>query len=154
MNTIKRYALIFLALLFFSQPSLAQLEIEEATLYPNGATLIAKAVTYVNKGKNFVGFLPKDVDRASLNLAPNCNSASIIGVDWASPEKTEAYKSLKAKLDRLYNELSVVEESAAFYEGLIKSLQEAYKNNRYLNYLPTRKSLLNFKASTWPRSRK
>ena len=132
---MRRYLLCALAVGLFFSLSYAQLEIEEAILYRYGATVIAKSVAYVKKGKNFLGFLPKDVDKGSVAIAPNCEVASIIGIDWGDPKETPVYKELKSQLGTLESQRASLEERAKFYAKLIDSLARAYGNNRYLNYL-------------------
>ncbi len=130
-----RRLLAVLLLLVTTAPLNAQLEVEEAVVYRSGATLVAKATVYVKKGRNFVGFLPRDIDKNSLQLFANCDAASITGLEWGSPKETQTYKELEAKIGTLKVKLTRLSAKEDFYQRLIVSLAESYKYNKRLSYL-------------------
>ncbi len=130
---MRRLLLLFAALLFAS--AAFSLETEEVILYPDGATVISKAVMYLEPGKNFVGFLPRDVDRASLSVAANCDVAMITGADLGNPRKTPAYKDLEKRLRKLKDEIESLSFSLNFYRKAAESLAAGFGTRTTLSQI-------------------
>ena len=145
-----RRALAVLFILFLPALSNAQLTVEEARIYRDGATVIMKGVSVLHRGENMVGFIPSDIDRSTLQVATNCDSAYITGIDLKKANRTDIYKDKERELERLKTQEMLLEDKVSFYEKLIDSLAKAYQNSRRLNYLPYEKrfkELYNVKLS-------
>ncbi len=102
----------------------AKLEVEEAIFYPNRITVIAKGVELVTEGKNTIGFIPSEIDKKSINVALNCEKASLVGIDLGQPEESDKYKKLKNQIETVNAKLEKIGQDIDFYQGLIKSLSE------------------------------
>ncbi len=105
----------------------AELGVEEALLYTDGATLIAKSIAYVHEGRNFIGFVPSDVEKNSISIAANCDKAHILGVDLGNIKKTDKYRKIQREIEELKRQKGALLDKLRFYEALVSSLERSYR---------------------------
>ncbi|NPA15527.1 MAG: DUF4139 domain-containing protein [Deferribacteres bacterium] len=114
----------FFMLFLFSPAVFSQLEVEEALFYPDRVTVIEKGLILLTQGRNILGFLPAKADRKHINVALNCDKATLIGIDLGDSKESEEYKKTEKDLKSIKKKIDALKREKEFYQQLTDTISQ------------------------------